>query len=242
MPRTHVAWSSRRPAEGFYSSETHAPSRRPVRTFLPTGYEDRYPYPLVVFFHGHGGTEDQIIRLAPRLSRRNYISIGLRGPHEIETDAGRVGFTWSDESGPDEATDEYILDAVTLTMRRYNVHSERIYLAGVWEGAEVAYRMALASPEKFAGVISLNGVLPSPREGGPLLRLPEARKLRVMIAHGVANSVQLLSSAQRNHRVFYAAGMDVQFTTYPTNHKLHTDMLRDVNRWIMKHVADDDGM
>ena len=50
-----------------------------MRTFLPTGYEPKYPYPLLVFFHGQGGNEEQIIRLAPRLSRRNYICIGLRG-------------------------------------------------------------------------------------------------------------------------------------------------------------------
>src|ERR1700693_1850354 len=69
-----------RPAEGFYTSEVHTPRPLPVRTFLPAGYEPRYPYPLLVFFHGHGGNEEQILRLAPRLSRRNYISIGLRGP------------------------------------------------------------------------------------------------------------------------------------------------------------------
>ena len=38
------------------------------------------PIRLLVFFHGQGGNEEQILRLAPRLSRRNYISIGLRGP------------------------------------------------------------------------------------------------------------------------------------------------------------------
>ena len=51
-----------------------------VRTFLPTGYEPNYAYPLLVFFHGHGGNEEQVLRLSPRLSRRNYICIGLRGP------------------------------------------------------------------------------------------------------------------------------------------------------------------
>src|SRR5205809_5001025 len=80
MPPTNLFWHTFRPAEGFYSSEVRAPEPLPVRTFLPTGYEPRYPYPLLVFFHGHGGNEEQILRLAPRVSRRNYISIGLRGP------------------------------------------------------------------------------------------------------------------------------------------------------------------
>src|SRR2546423_15062913 len=80
MPSTDLSWRTYRPAEGFYPSEVQTPRRLPLRTFLPTGYEPNYPYPLLVFFHGHGGNEEQVLRLAPRLSRRNYICIGLRGP------------------------------------------------------------------------------------------------------------------------------------------------------------------
>ena len=71
MPHTDFSWRTLRHAEGFYTSEVHTPDRLPVRTFLPTGYEPRYAYPLLVFFHGHGGCEEQVLRLAPRLSRRN---------------------------------------------------------------------------------------------------------------------------------------------------------------------------
>src|SRR3984893_7810366 len=86
-----------RPAEGFYTSEVHTPRGWPLRTFLPTGYEPNYPYPLLVFLHGHGSTEEQILQLAPRLSRRNYISIGLRGPEQVDAgpDDGRMGYTWA---------------------------------------------------------------------------------------------------------------------------------------------------
>src|SRR5438445_792148 len=83
MPYPDLSWQTFRPAEGFYTSEVQHPRRLPVRTFLPTGYEPRYPYPLLVFFHGRGGNEEQILHLAPRLSRRNYICISLRGPQEL---------------------------------------------------------------------------------------------------------------------------------------------------------------
>src|SRR4051812_9913056 len=72
-----------RPTEGFYTSEVAAPHAWPFRTFLPRGYEPSYPYPLIVFLHGQGSSEEQILRLAPRLSRRNYICIAPRGPHVI---------------------------------------------------------------------------------------------------------------------------------------------------------------
>lgn len=45
-------WQLARPSEGFYNSQVESPRPLPVRTFLPTGYEPRYPYPLLVFLHG----------------------------------------------------------------------------------------------------------------------------------------------------------------------------------------------
>jgi phospholipase/carboxylesterase len=80
MAQSEVTTCLTRPAEGFYTTQVQTPRAWPVRTFLPYGYERNYPYPLLVFLHGNGGCEEQILRLAPRLSRRNYICIGLRGP------------------------------------------------------------------------------------------------------------------------------------------------------------------
>ncbi len=232
MPITDLSWLTYRPEEGYYTSEVQAPKPLPVRTFLPFGYEPRYPYPLLVFFHGRGGNERQILRLAPRLSRRNYISIGLRGPVTCgERHDGQPGFAWGD--GADDALiEDYLVSAVEQTRRHYHVHSERIYLAGYAEGATLAYRLALTFPDKFAGVISLNGAMP--RKGGPLLRLPDVRQLRVFIGHGIANSVCPLSMAQRDFRVLYAAGLQVKLHTYASTHKLHPEMLRDINRWIIE--------
>jgi phospholipase/carboxylesterase len=237
MPPTDLFWRTFRPAEGFYTSQVQAPAPRPVRTFLPTGYEPNYPYPLLVFFHGNGGSEEQILRLAPRLSRRNYICIALRGPQLLpERDDGRSRFSWGAETHFDAQLEDYVLHAVEQTRRCYHVHSERIYLAGVCEGATLAYRLGLLFPEKFAGVISLNGSMP--RRGGPLLRLPEVRQLRVFIGHGIANAYVPLSAARQDFSLLYTAGLAVQMHTYPANHRLHPTMLRDLNRWIIETISE----
>ena len=113
MPYTDLSWRLFRPTEGFYTSEVQAPTRLPVRTFLPTGYEPNYAYPLLVFFHGHGSNEEQILRLAPRLSRRNYISIGLRGPQQLgERTDGEQGYTWGTDGRCDAVIEDYVLRAV----------------------------------------------------------------------------------------------------------------------------------
>src|SRR5438477_3796237 len=110
MAFTHL--STIRPAEGFYTSEVHTPRPLPVRTFLPVGYEPRYPYPLLVFFHGHGGNEEQILRLAPRVSRRNFIAIGLRGPVSLGLrNDGHLGYAWGD-GAHQTLLEDYLIRAV----------------------------------------------------------------------------------------------------------------------------------
>jgi phospholipase/carboxylesterase len=235
MPRSTMTWQTP-PTEGFYASELPTMHAQPVRTFLPTGYEPNYPYPLVVLFHGHAGSDEQVLRLAPRISRRNYICISLRGPETAGlTEDGSPGYGWGDGEH-DSFVSEYMLRAVEQTRRCYHVHSERIYLAGFQEGASPAYRLGLAMPDKVAGVASLNGAMPRPTGGAPLFRFPDVRSLRVLIGHGTANAAVPLESARRDFRVLYTAGVDVQMHTYPIGQGLHPHMFRDINRWIMKNV------
>src|SRR5262245_7060632 len=95
MPYPNVIWRTLPPCEGFVDHEVQAPDRLPVRTYLPTGYEPNYPYPLVVFFHPRGGNECQVLGLAPQLSDRNYVCIGLRGPETVACrQDGGVGYSW----------------------------------------------------------------------------------------------------------------------------------------------------
>jgi phospholipase/carboxylesterase len=225
-----------RPAEGFYTSQVPAPSAGPLRTFLPYGYEPNYPYPLLVFLHGNGGSEEQVLRLAPQLSRRNYICIALRGPAPAAHPDGRAAYSWGSDGRPNAVVEEYVFRAVEETRRHFHVHSERIYLAGFREGAALAYSLGLMYPDRFAGIISLNGCMP--RCGGPLLRLPDIRKLKVLIGHGVANAVVPQRLARDDHRLLYTAGLSVKMHSYASNHRIHPDMLRDVDRWIMRQICD----
>jgi phospholipase/carboxylesterase len=65
------------------------------------------------------------------------------------------------------------------------------------------------------------------------MRPDQVRGLRVLIGHGIANAVVPLTTARQDFRLLYTAGLDVRLHTYPATHRLHPDMLRDINRWIM---------
>ena len=46
--------------------------------------------------------------------------------------------------------------------------------------------------------------------------------------------------ARANYRVLYTAGLDVRMHTYPTTHRIHPDMLRDIDRWIMEQISNEE--
>ncbi|HEY3788439.1 MAG TPA: hypothetical protein VGL71_06265, partial [Urbifossiella sp.] len=185
---------------------------------------------------------ESVGRLAPRMSRRNYIAISLRGPQALGKRAdGRDAYGWDADAADDADIEEYLVRAVEQTRRFYHVHSERVYLAGICEGAEAAYRVGLGMADRIAGVIALNGQMPK-TTGAPLFRFGAVRDLPVLIGHGLANTAIPYSAAQRDYRLLYAAGADVRMIGYQTNHKIHPNMLRDVNRWIMGGVTADAGV
>jgi phospholipase/carboxylesterase len=201
--------------------------------FVPSDYQPKYAYPLVVLLHGNGGDEDTAARLVLQLSRRNYIAACPRGSVVLGPGhTGRPGFGW-DET--DTRLEHYLLGIYSHARRTYHVHSERMYLVGVGEGTAVAYRLALGMADRLAGVVALNGRMPD-MAGRPLSRLKAVRGLRVFIGHGEHNPVVPVAMARKAARLLNTVGADVRFQAYSTLHRIDDAMLRDVNRWIMGNV------
>jgi phospholipase/carboxylesterase len=204
------------------------------RTFVPDDYQERYAYPLLVLFHPHGGNEDQVLDLVPRMSRRNFFAVSVRGPQLLGVrEDGTYSCGWGHESQYADVVNDYVLKAVESVRRAHNIHTERVYFIGVCEGAAAAYRAAFSMPEAIGGVCAINGSMPKVTPGAPLFKFRSLRKMRVMISHGLANSKVPLSQARRDYKLFYAAGSNVRLRTYMTTHRIHQEMLTDVNRWVI---------
>jgi len=78
-----------------------------------------------VWFHGDGASENELHRVMPLVSDRNYIGVALRGDV-----ASPSGCCWSvDAANSPELLNDIRL-IVTSLRRQYHIHSERIYLAG----------------------------------------------------------------------------------------------------------------
>jgi phospholipase/carboxylesterase len=244
------------------SSTTSAAGTLVETRFIPRQYEPNYAYPLLVLLHARGGDEDQLVRAMPALSWRNYVGLGLRGPQAVIKKDHLAGYGWGRDfelpersrlgqearlseaeivhralflPEPDEVDrlEEGILTAIRKTRSLLHIHSERIFLVGCGEGAAVAYRFGLSFPDRFAGVVAINGWLPAGFR--PLGRMKACRDLPILVVHGAWNAKHPLASARREVAALRAGGLRVAFQSYPCTHRLSGQMLGDVDTWLMNH-------
>lgn len=234
--------------------------------FIPQRYEPNYAYPLLVLFHTRGGDEQQMVRPMPALSWRNYVGLSLRGPEVVNRRGRAEGYGWGpaftrpdrmvprpapslpegelvrrrlfeSATDPVDALEEGVFASIRQTRRALHVHSERIFLVGCGEGAAVAFRIGLSYPERFAGVVAINGWLPG--NFRPLARLKECRDLRILVVHGEWNGRVPVQAARRDVAMLRAGGLRVAFQSYPCAHRLTSPMLSDVDTWLINRCTSD---
>lgn len=217
----------------------------PATVFGPVHYERNYAYPLLVWLHGAGHNERQLVKIMPLVSLRNYVAVAPRGtrlfdgatesPSQRESAPVRNAFTWSKHDGDFDAAEHSVFDLIEEARRQYHVARRRIFLAGSDVGGTMALRIALAHPDLFAGVLSLGGAFPSGR--APLARLVEARRLPIFLAHGRDDAAFSDEAVGAQLKLFHAAGLQVSLRQYPGGASLAPRMLSDMDRWIMDIVT-----
>ncbi len=201
--------------------------------FSPLHYEPNYAYPLVVWLHGPGDDERQLRTVMPLVSMRNYVGAAVRGTAPLGPPG--AGFAWLQSEPHIRLAEERVLAAVAAAGQRFNVAPSRVFLAGFDCGGTMALRVACQNPDRFAGVLSMGGEFPLGH--APLSRLAEVRRLAVLLATGRDSDRYPPERVCENLRLYYAAGMSIHLRQYPVGQDLTTEMLADMDRWIMEQIA-----
>ncbi len=201
--------------------------------FAPLHYEPNYAYPLVIWLHGPGDDERQLLRVMPLVSMRNYISVGPRGPRQMEQQA--PGYQWTHSDRDVCAAEQSIFESLEIVKEKFHVANHRVFLAGYQCGGTMAFRIGLRHPHRFAGALSLGG--PFPTGNTPLACLDEARKLPLFIAQGRSSELYPVETTCSELRLFHSAGMHVTLRQYPCGDELNTQMLHDMDVWMMEQIT-----
>ena len=194
--------------------------------FAPLHYEPNYSYPLVVWLHGPGDRETQLLDVMPTLSMRNYVGVGPRG------DSTRRS-AWPSDS--QQEAERAVFGCIEVARSRFNIAPHRIFLAGLDCGGSMAFRIGLNHPQAFAGLLSVGG--PFPLGSMPLARLELARQLPLFIAQGRYSETYPVERTCDELRLFHSASLNVTLRQYPCGDELDSLMLRDMDAWMMEIVT-----
>lgn len=203
--------------------------RTACEIFLPVGFEPNYAYPALIWLHGAGSDERELTTAMPLVSDRNFVGAAPRGSL-----SGGRGYAWGSPADPFDAL-EHVFDAVERLEEECLVARDRIFVAGAYEAGELALRVALAAPDRFAGAAALLGRFP--RTGAPLSRWLEVRELPLFIARCEDSNRYDDASFASDLRMLHAAGMKLQVAHFPSGDDLETTMFSELNAWMMSQIS-----
>jgi phospholipase/carboxylesterase len=203
--------------------------------FVPLHYEPNYAYPLLVWLHGPSDGHRQVKQVMPHVSLRNYVAVAPASAEGQGTSDGFAQHPWQQHATGITSALHRVQEAIEQASERFHIADGRVFLAGFDVGGTMALRLALAAPGLFAGVASLGG--PFPEGNQPLGNLLQARQLPVMIAHGCDSQRYPVSRVCEELRLFHVAGLSLHVRQYPCGHELTTQMLSDLDAWIMERVT-----
>jgi polyhydroxybutyrate depolymerase len=130
--------------------------------------------PLVLVFHGHGGSADQVLGMGGSVSPLSrLLDLGRRDNVVVVAPDGAIGSDgqrgWNDcraDATTNPSTDDVGFTAalVSYMVNSENIDPLRVYAVGMSNGAMFTIRLSLQSGSSFAGFASIAGALPAKSE------------------------------------------------------------------------------
>jgi pimeloyl-ACP methyl ester carboxylesterase len=115
--------------------------------YVPDSAQDEQPLPMIVILHGMGGRGDLTLQRWRKRLNDEFIILAPTYP---------MGAWWT------LSAEELVLQLVRETKMRVSVDSNRIFLAGLSNGAMGAYMIGAFYPDYFAGIVPIAGAISEP--------------------------------------------------------------------------------
>lgn len=206
--------------------------------YYETGLAFRYllpdgpgPYATAVLLHGRLGDED-VMWVFRRVVPRPWLIVAPRAI--LSEQPGR--YSWHHQpQGEWPALEAFDPAVAALTRflealpRLYNADPDRLHLIGFSQGAALSFATVLRHPPAARSVAAMVGFVPRVAPEAVAGRLPD---FPVYMAAGVEDPVVPVSEARQSADVLRAAGADLDYREYPTEHKMTSAAIDDLRDWL----------
>jgi phospholipase/carboxylesterase len=196
--------------------ELHLEKRRDGLLYIPEGYQADRPAPLIVMFHGAGGSAKHAVGALRKLADSAGLIL-------LATDSR--GQTWDvieGGYGPDVA---FLDRALELAFSRCAVNPARIAAQGFSDGASYALSLGVTNGDLFTHVIAFSPGFLAPRD--------QRGKPKIFVSHGMRDEV--LSIASTSRRVvpqLRDAGYDVVYREFDGPHTVPGPITAEAVGWL----------
>jgi phospholipase/carboxylesterase len=196
----------------------------PRPAFLPLTTSIDGPAPahatgVVVFLHGRGGTLARAKEMAARLRAAglppDYAIVLVEGPY-----GGWAGHHWGDTPEEQAATRARLRSLLDALFAEATPPRERVTIAGFSQGAGVAIDMAVAEA-RIGAVASFSPCLSMLRG-----ELPKHDDVRVLLAHGTADTRCPVEESRSLARVLAAAKRPAEYIEFDGPHTVPPEVVR----------------
>jgi phospholipase/carboxylesterase len=185
--------------------------------YIPKGYKDGTPTPLVLMFHGAGGTGRGVSYTFEIADQLGVIVLAPDSRDEATWDMLVSGF------GPDV---EFIGAALKDTYARCSVDRKRMAVAGHSDGASYSLSLGIGTGETFGAIMAFSPGVMQPIEvhGKP----------RIFISHGISDQVMPIDVTSRTFVPrLKKLGYDVTYREYEGRHGVPPEVVREGFNWFV---------
>lgn len=218
-------------ATGLMADMDPAPVQRhgPVSMIAPIHHQPGYQYPLLVWLHNGGNNEHQFRQVIPHISVRNYVGLGVRGVRAVDV-SGRQ-FDWPSTRSGVHGACAATSDAIDAACDEFSIHPDRIILAGYQTGGTMALRVAMAQPDRFAGVICVGGAFPRGHQAFGDFPVLRRRRLPILWQRTLEQTDENPDQFREDLSMAQLICAKLEVRHYVGGDVMNTVAMKDIDRW-----------
>lgn len=203
----------------------------------------------VIWLHGLGADGFDFVPIAGELALPADLAVRFIFPHAeprpVTINNGYVMRAWYDITslGAGRVEDESGIRASEAVVKGYiereiaaGVPASRIVLAGFSQGGAIALHTGLRYPQRLAGLLGLSTYLPL-HATLEQQAAPANRDTPILMCHGTRDAVVAFDYGRASCDALLALGYAVEWRSYPMEHQVCMEEVRDVSEWLQARLT-----
>ena len=191
------------------------------------------PFPVLLFLHGRGADEEDLLGLAPAIDPR-FLILSVRAPIPFPSSTGFTWYHMNEIGSPDQESFRHACDTLARFFNDmcagYPIDPAKVFLFGFSMGAVMAFSLSLTQPELVRGVVAHSGYIPEVSHLS--FRWDGLQNTSFFVAHGTEDPIIPVRWARRAKELLDASPARSELREYPMAHTISDRSASDAAAWL----------